>query len=282
MNILKKSGAAVLVLDLDPMPVARLVNAGAIAMNSIAELAAGADIVMLSLPTGAHVEACLLGEAGALAHAKTDGVIVDLSTSSVPLTRKLADEVVRLGVGFADAPVARTRQAAIDGTLSITVGASDATFERIQPVLRCAASDVTHCGAPGAGQVVKILNNMVLFETVVALSEAMALGTAAGVDAALLFDALSKGSADSFALRNHGMKAMLPKLFPKAAFPTAYALKDVSYALELAEFAGYRALGAELAKSRLEKAMAAGFSEEYFPVFAQLVDRLPEETAVAR
>ena len=107
-------------------------------------------------------------------------------------------------------------------------------------MIRCFATDVTHCGEVGAGQVTKILNNMVLFETVNALAEAVALAKHNGVDPKLLLDTLSKGSADSFALRNHGLKAIVPGVFPERAFSTEYALKDLSYALELARDAGLR------------------------------------------
>ena len=105
-------------------------------------------------------------------------------------------------------------------------------------MIRCFATDVTHCGEVGAGQVTKILNNMVLFETVNALAEAVAVAKHNGVDPKLLLDTLSKGSADSFALRNHGLKAIVPGVFPERAFSTEYALKDLSYALELARDAG--------------------------------------------
>ena len=93
------------------------------------------------------------------------------------------------------------------------------------------ASEVTHCGEAGAGQAVKILNNMILFQTGVALAEALSIARANGIDGKILFETLTKGSADSFALRNHGMKAMLPGVFPERAFSTDYALKDLSYAI---------------------------------------------------
>jgi hypothetical protein len=93
------------------------------------------------------------------------------------------------------------------------------------------ASEVTHCGEAGAGQAVKILNNMVLFQTVVGLAEALCIARANGVDGKILFETLTKGSADSFGLRNHGMKAMLPGVFPQRAFSTNYALKDLVYAI---------------------------------------------------
>jgi 3-hydroxyisobutyrate dehydrogenase-like beta-hydroxyacid dehydrogenase len=153
------------------------------------------------------------------------------------------------------------------------VGGAAEDVERIRPVLECMASHVTHCGDVGAGQVVKLVNNMVLLQNIVALAEALAVGTRAGVDGALLFDALSKGSADSFALRNHGMDAMLPGVFPKDAFSTVYARKDIEYALELAESVGISARGGQLARALLEEAIAAGFTDEYFPVLSRIVDR---------
>jgi 3-hydroxyisobutyrate dehydrogenase-like beta-hydroxyacid dehydrogenase len=153
------------------------------------------------------------------------------------------------------------------------VGASPEVFARIEPLLRCMGSDVTHCGGVGNGQAVKILNNMVLFQTVNALAEALALGRRAGVEPALLFEALSKGSADSFALRNHGMKAMLPGLYPERAFSVAYAVKDNGYALELGRETGLRLRGAQLLTEILEEAKAAGLGDAYWPAIAKVVDR---------
>lgn len=272
-NILTKSGRDLIVFDLDEAPMARLGQAGARTAGSAAEVIAYSDILFLSLPGGPQVEEVIRGAGGVVAGGRKGQIVVDLSTTPVGLTRELARKLAAQGIRLADAPVARTRQAAQDGTLSIMVGADDNDFRTIEPLLYMAATDVTHCGEVGCGQVVKIVNNMVLFEIVVALSEALALGENAGVDRQLLFETLSKGSADSFALRNHGMKAMLPDDFPEGAFPTEYALKDVSYALALAEDLGFKVPGAELARARLEKARDAGFGKEYFPVLARVVDR---------
>lgn len=272
-NIMTKSGMEVHVFDLNPDPVDRLAALGAQKAASLAALADKVDILFLSLPGGKQLEAVVKGPGGILENGRDGLLLVDMTTAPVGLTRELADALSARNIAYADAPVARTRQAAEDGTLSIMVGASEEVFDRIRPLLSHAASEITHCGPVGCGQVVKILNNMVLFETVVALSEALALGKAAGVDTSLLFDTLSKGSADSFALRNHGMKAMLPDTYPTGAFPTDYALKDVGYAIDLAETTGIRAHGAELARSRMEIAQAAGFQDAYFPVLARVVDK---------
>jgi hypothetical protein len=174
---------------------------------------------------------------------------------------------------WADAPIARTRQAAQDGTLSVMVGATPELYVAIEPLIRCFATDVTRCGDVGAGQVTKILNNMVLFETVNALAEAVSVAKRSGVDPALLLDTLSKGSADSFALRNHGMKAIVPGNFPERAFSTEYALKDLTYALELADDAGLKIRGAELIGKVLQEAIDAGSGGAYFPVIAKHLDK---------
>jgi 3-hydroxyisobutyrate dehydrogenase len=267
-NLVKKSGAPVIAFDLSPEPLARLRAEGATVAGSVAEVIGNSEIVFLCLPSAKHVRAVFEGD-GILKNIKAGQVVVDLGTSSVKQTRDFARQLQAKGAVWADAPIARTRQAAQDGTLSVMVGASPELFAAIEPLIRCFATDVTNCGDVGAGQVTKILNNMVLFQTVNALAEAVAVARRNGVDPALLLDTLSKGSADSFALRNHGIKAIVPGNFPERAFSTEYALKDLSYALELAADAGIKTRGAELIGKVLQEAIDAGSGGAYFPVIAK-------------
>jgi 3-hydroxyisobutyrate dehydrogenase-like beta-hydroxyacid dehydrogenase len=267
-NLMKKSGRRVLAFDLSAEPLARLRGEGADIAASVADVLQRSDLVFLCLPSAKHVRAVFEGD-GILTNIRPAQVIVDLGTSSVSQTRDFAGQLAAKGASWADAPIARTRQAAQDGTLSVMVGASAQLYAAIEPLIRCFATDVTHCGDVGAGQVTKILNNMVLFETVNALAEAVAVARRNGVDTRLLLETLSKGSADSFALRNHGMKAILPGVFPERAFSTEYALKDLSYALELARDAGLRIRGAELIGTILQEAIDAGSGDNYFPVIAK-------------
>ena len=262
-NLAAKSGARVLPFDVRNVP-------GFTKADSIREVSAAVTI-FLSLPGEPEVrEVCN----ELLVHARPGQAIVDCSTAPVALARELATAFAARGAHFADAPVARTRQAAIDGTLSITVGADPALFARIEPLLRCMASDVTHCGAPGAGQAVKLLNNMVLSTTVMALAEALAVAKASGaVDPQRLFEALAKGSADSFALRSHGMKALLPESHPERAFPVTYMLKDLGYALELARSAGLELQGAGTARRLLQETAALGLGEAYHTALIEAVRR---------
>ncbi len=270
-NVARKSGLKVLAFDRDPAPLARLAAVGAAAAESAAALAGACDVIFLVLPSGKHVEEVCTGEDGLLAHTRRGQIVVDLGTSPVDLTRALAAQFEARGAHYADAPIARTRQAAEDGTLSIMVGADAQTFAAIEPLLKYAATDITHCGPVGSGQIVKILNNMVLTETVVALSEALIVARRAGLDGKILFETLMKGSADSFALRNHGMKAVLPNIFPERAFSTDYMRKDLAYALDLAESVGAKIHGAELAARLLREASDAGFGEFYWPVVSRVI-----------
>jgi 3-hydroxyisobutyrate dehydrogenase len=267
-NLVKKSGARVLAFDLAPEPMVRLRAEGADVAASVADLIKQSDLVFLCLPSAKHVRGVFEGD-GILKNIRNGQIVVDLGTSSVKQTRDFADQLQAGGASWADAPIARTRQAAQDGTLSVMVGSSPELFAAIEPLIRCFATDVTHCGGVGTGQVTKILNNMVLFETVNALAEAVAVARSSGVDPALLLGTLSKGSADSFALRNHGIKAIVPGNFPERAFSTEYALKDLSYALELAADAGIRIRGAELIGKVLQEAIDAGSGDAYFPVIAK-------------
>ena len=270
-NLAQKSGRPVIGFDRADAPLERLAAFGVTRAESLAALAASCDVILMALPSGAHVEAVTLSENGLLAGARPGQVIVDLGTSPVELTRDIAARFGQKGAIYADAPSARTRQAAEEGTLSIMVGADEETFAAIRPLLATFASDITHCGPVGAGQIVKILNNMVLVETVVALSEAIATARRAGVDGKLLFETLMKGSADSFALRNHGMKAVVPDTFPERAFSTSYARKDISYALSLAGSVGLKLEGAELADRLLARTQEAGFADLYWPVVSRII-----------
>ncbi len=270
-NLAAKSGATILAADRDPAPLQRLVADG-VKTASLDEIAASCRTIFLSLPGGKEVEQVCLGDGGLVSRVKMGWTVIDLSTAPVALARRLYAEFEGRASAFADAPVARTRQAAIDGTLSIMVGATSACFTRIEPLLRHMASEVTHCGEAGAGQAVKILNNMIIFQTGVALAEALTIARAHGVDGKVLFETLTKGSADSFALRNHGMKAMLPGAFPERAFSTDYALKDLSYAIAMAEEKGVPALGADVAREVMERARELGYAKEYWPVLLKAIE----------
>lgn len=269
-HLARRSGRTVLAHDLRAEPLQRLAVHG-VSAASPQEMARRCDLIVLSLPDGKAVQSVIAMLEPGLSAGQC---VVDTSTSPVALTREIGARLEARGILYADAPVARTREAAARGELSITVGGSDAVFAHVRPILETMGSDVTHCGPIGCGQVVKILNNMLVFQNTAAIAEAIALGRRNGVPPEVLLPAIALGSGDSFVLRNHGMKSMLPRTFPERAFSTRYAMKDLSYALAMADAAGVDVPGARLTMQRLQDAEAAGHGDEYHPVMLQVIDPL--------
>src|ERR1700757_4100532 len=173
-HLARRSGLPVLAHDLRAEPLSRLPVSAA----SLEEIARRCDLILLSLPDGKAVAAVI---AALEPHLSAGRCVVDTSTSSVALTREIGVRLEARGIGYADAPVARTREAAARGELSIMVGAGDAVFAHIRPVLETMGTDVAHCGPVGCGQICKVLNNMLVFQHTMALAEAIAIGRRNGV-----------------------------------------------------------------------------------------------------
>jgi 3-hydroxyisobutyrate dehydrogenase-like beta-hydroxyacid dehydrogenase len=270
-HLASKSGKPVLAYDVSPAPLERLAAHGVKAASSARDVAEHCDAVFLSLPGANEVKEVCVGQASLLTYMKPATYVLDLSTTPVALARDLAARFQAKGVNYIDAPVARTRVAAEEGRLLVMVGCKESLFARVKPLLEHFATDVVRCGVAGAGQAMKIINNMILFQNVTALAEALAVIRKLGLDPEKAFEVLAKGSADSFALRNHGMKSMVPNKFPERAFSVEYALKDAAYALELSRMTRIELSGLRNAKALLDKAAAAGHTTEYFPVIAKMV-----------
>ncbi|MBO9353236.1 NAD-binding protein [Bordetella petrii] len=268
-NLLKKTGRPVTVFDTVPSAVQEAVAHGAVAADDVAGVAARADIIFLSLPSISQVETVAQA---IMAAPRKPALIVDMSTSNVARTRQLAEQLRAAGIDFIDAPVARTKQAAIDGKLFISVGGAEQHYARVQPYLGTMGTDVLHCGPVGSGQVIKILNNYMVFLTVNALSEAITIGRRAGMDAEKLLGLLAQGSADSFALRNHGMKSLAKDEFPEKTFPMTYAIKDCALALDLAREGGFEPRMGTYVHDMMCLARDAGYAQNYHPAVIKLID----------
>ena len=271
-NLATKTQLRIRANDLSPEPLKRLAAQGVESVANIAKLAQDSQVIFLSLPSGEVVHQLSHQQGGLLASARPGQIVVDLGTSPAKLTRELAGDFAAKGVQFIDAPVARSRLAAEAGTLSCMVGAEPEIFERVKPLLATFATDIALCGTVGCGQVVKILNNYLLYQAGAALAEAAAIGERSGIAQPLLFEVLSKGSADSFAVRHHGIKAMAPRNFPLRSFSVEYARKDMRYAIELANSVGLDARWGHDVDGLFEKAIEAGHGDEYWPVISRLFD----------
>lgn len=270
-NLARKSGLPVLAYDLDPSRVQAVVGTSVEAAASIADVVARADIVFICVPGEPQVRAVCLGAGGVVEGARPGQIVVDMTTATPDIAREVAAALAAKGADFADAPVAKGVPSAEDGTLAITVGASEAVLARTTPYLQCMGTDISHCGDVGTGQVMKLMNNMLIAENVSAIAEAMAIATRAGVPRERVFEILSKGSGDSFAMRRHG-SYMTTGEYPDDMFPTTYQSKDVGYALALAESVGVDAEGARLAQRRLQASIDHGWGHLYAPVMYRLFE----------
>ena len=269
-NLATKSPIPVLAYDLNSAAVSKAVGLGAIAARDL-EHVASADIVFVCVPGEEETRSIFLDEDGLCDHARKGTTFIDCTTATVDVNHQVAEALRSLDCEFADAPVARGVPNAVDGTLSITVGAEPEVFDRIAPWLGYMGSDVAYCGPVGTGTVIKLMNNMVLFENVSALAEAMAIATRAGVDRSRVLDLLGQGSADSFALRRHG-SFMTTGDYPADRFPTTYSVKDLDYALALADEVSVDAAGARLVRDRFNEIVERGLGHLYSPVVYELFD----------
>ena len=265
-NLVKNKQWHIIVHDLDNSKEKELEKNGASIAKNLSELFNLADMIITCLPGGDFVKDIYLGKEKIVSELKPNKFIIDMSTSQPDLMIELNKLITKKGSFFADAPIARTRQAARDGTLAIMVGSKREVYERIFPILEFMGNNIMHCGDVGTGQITKILNNMILFQTVVALSEAANIAEKYNMSVEDLFENITKCSGDSFALRNHGLKSIAQNHFPSPAFSSEYALKDLSYAINLGKTHNLNLPGANTAKKLLEKSIKNGDKDLYFPV----------------
>lgn len=207
---------------------------GAIACDSPRELAAHADVILLCLFDADATESVLFGDDGVLQGARPGQLVVDLSTSPPERSRDLAKRLHARGIGCVDAPISGGPPGAQFGTLAVMAGGQAADVERARPILDSFASQVTHVGAAGCGQVAKACNQMINFGNAALIAEAMYLAARQGLDPRLLPTALAGGFADSALLRHLG-----PKMADgTVSGNTLMTMKDMDIALALGRSAG--------------------------------------------
>jgi 3-hydroxyisobutyrate dehydrogenase len=200
--------------------------------NSPREVAERSDVVIAMVTDGPDVEQILFGEDGVVKGARPGMVFIDMGTNSPEHARSFAERLSRYGVKFLDAPVTGGQKGAIEGTLTIMVGGKYEVFKRVEPILKTMGKTIVYVGDVGAGQLMKLLNQIVVAVNMVALVEVMALARKAGVDEEKLFQVLSSGAANSFTVQYYMPKIMKNDLEP--GFRASHLKKDLRYALEQA------------------------------------------------
>ena len=231
---LVERGYAVSGFDIAAEKVEQATRHGVKAATSSADVTDKSDIILMCVVSTDAVHEAVFGPGGVVESASADKVLVDHSTTIVDSTKVMADELrEQSGMGWVDAPVSGGPPAAETGTLAIMAGGSDADIARINPLMTDLASTFTHLGSVGAGQVTKMVNQILVLNNYCILAEALALAEAAGIDASKIPEALAPGHAGSNLL-----KAVFPRMIARDFAPAGYArqvLKDLDMVHDIAK-----------------------------------------------
>lgn len=218
---------------------------GAAVAESPRELADRCDVILICVSDSPDVEAVVRGDDGILAGLSAGALVVDHSTISPSVTRELAAAVTEAGGSWVDAPVSGGSEGAANGTLSIMVGGKDSDVARAMPYFEAMGTTITHVGPVGSGQLVKIVNQMLVVINQLAVSESLLFAEAAGLDLDATLGAVTGGAAGSWMLANRGPQMVERDWRP--GFTIDLQLKDLRLVLEAADELGVPALGTSVA-----------------------------------
>ena len=230
---LLKAGYTPIVFNRSQSAIDELVSEGATAATSAKEVTEKSDVVITMLPDTPDVEAVVLGENGVLAGAREGLLLIDMSSISPVMTRKIALEAEKKGVKMLDAPVSGGDKGAIAGTLSIMVGGEPEDFERAKPIFEAMGKTIVLCGAIGSGQIVKACNQIVVALVIEAVSEALVLGSKAGVKPEIILQVLSGGLAQNRVMDLRGQTMIEHNFTP--GFKAKLHRKDLNIILQTAQ-----------------------------------------------
>lgn len=279
-NLLAKGRPLAITVNRNRERLADLLAAGATEAPSPAALAAQCDIVFICVTGSPQVEAVVAGPDGLLSVKRPGLTLIDCSTSEPDSSAKLRDLAAAVGATFVDAPLARTPIEAELGRLNVMVGADAETFARIEPVIRCFAENVFHVGGPGAGHVVKLLNNFIAQAICTATAEAFAVGQRAGIDLGKLVELVSAGAVNSGLFQ--AMAKTLSGDLAGLKFELDNARKDVRYYTHLAEGLSIPTVVGEAVHQSLALASALGHGRKYVPSLVEAQEQLSGARIVPR
>jgi 3-hydroxyisobutyrate dehydrogenase len=241
---LLKAGHTVYVWNRTASRMEELQADGAIPTTSPDDLARRCDIIFCCVSDTPDVEAVLLGENGVIHGAKNGTIVVDMSTISPQATRDFATKLYEKGIAMLDAPMSGGSEGAQKGTLSIMVGGDEAHFQTALPYFQAMGKTITHMGAIGAGQTVKLVNQILVVGNMLAVSEALVFAQAGGLDLQKTLQAVGGGAGSSWMLNNRGTQAIVRDFRP--GFTIDLQQKDLRLVLEAADEMGIPMLATSL------------------------------------
>jgi 2-hydroxy-3-oxopropionate reductase len=229
---LLKAGYPLVVFDIVSESVNELVAAGARKATSSMEAAVVSDVTITMLPDSAQVEQAVLGEDGVLEGIRPGTVYIDMSSINPLVSRRICKRIEAKGAHMLDAPVSGSELKAIDGSLAIMVGGESEIFNRCRKILESMGKNPVLVGDIGAGNLTKLVNQIIVALNIAAFSEAFVLGAKAGLDPEKVFEAIRNGAAGSVML-NQKIPSIMERNF-KPGFRIALQRKDLKNALEVA------------------------------------------------
>lgn len=233
---LLRAGYEIVVYNRTRSKMEELIKAGAKAADSPRHVAEAAQVIITMLPDSPDVEEVVLGKSGVAEGTKKGSILIDMSSISPIVSKKIADELQKKGVEMLDAPVSGGEQGAKDATLAIMVGGDESTYEKCLPILRSMGRSVVRVGSNGAGQTAKLANQIIVASNIEALGEAFTLATKAGLDPQVLLEAIRGGLAGSNVM-NTKIPNILDRNF-KPGFKIRLHQKDLKNSLETARELG--------------------------------------------
>ncbi len=257
---LLKAGFDLTVWNRTASKAGELVQAGAKRAESPAALARQCDIIITCVSDTPDVRGVLTGENGVLKGMQPGALVIDTSTISPQVTRELADMIRAQGGHMLDAPISGGSEGAEKGTLSIMVGGDETQFQRAMPVFQAMGKTITHVGGSGAGQTVKLVNQILVVGNMLAVSEALLFAQAGGLDLEKALTAVSGGAAGSWMLSNRGPQVIQRDWRP--GFTIDLQQKDLRLVLEEAEQLGIPALATSLISNLYRTLQAQGMGSE--------------------
>jgi 3-hydroxyisobutyrate dehydrogenase len=271
LNLLK-AGHRVTAYNRSPGPREELAAAGAHIAATPSAAAEGAEAVITMVTDSPDVEAVILGPHGVIHGAAAGTVVVDMSTISPEVTRRLGATLAGRGVPMVDAPVSGGDQGAIAGTLAIMAGGEAADFERVRPLFEAMGQRIVHCGPLGAGQTVKLCNQVAITGALLSVCEALLLAQKNGVDPSTMLEAVSAGAAGSWQMTNLGPKIVARDFAP--GFKVGLMRKDLRLALENAGQEGLALPGLALVAQLFAAVSGAGGADEGTQALAKALEAL--------
>lgn len=263
LNLLR-AGHALSVFDLSTASVAKLVEAGATAVQSPISIAdSDAEVIITMLPAAVHVKSVYQGEGGLLKNARPGVLMIDCSTIDPMTAREISQAASDYGCRMIDAPVSGGTGGATTGNLTFMVGGADSDFEFAQTILKAMGKTIVHCGDSGNGQVTKIANNMLLGITMIGVSEAMALGVGLGVDARVLANVINTSTGRCWSSEVYNPVPGVVDTAPASrgytgGFGTDLMLKDLGLASEAARQIGQSVIMGGTAQQLYQQFSAQG------------------------